>query len=653
MKNILFFFLTVIFISGFSELLPNPAAGDTISEYSMNEIIVLGDPGSPFKKIAIFELDTKSIRERDSRNPQLVLEYAPGIYFSRNSRNEYSFRLRGFEQRQISVFLDGIPISIPFDGMVDLSQLIGQGYSKMRISKGVSSILYGANSLGGTVDILSQVPGSREKWEACFEGSTQKRFYGHLQYSHHFHKLKYLLSFTQEKSPDFKLPENFQSQPNEDGDTRENSAYRKNSLNVRLQYNLNAAHQLGINFNLIDNWYNVPPQVFVSNPRFWRFPEWKKNIVSISSQNILTPSILIQSVLFYDSYYNHLESYDDDQYNSQAQRYAFSSFYDDYSVGGIIYPQFKIIKQGMTNGILSFKQDVHRQKTNQQSYQTYSAQIMGIGLEQEIPLSTRLKVCAGIDANYFRPITDYGEISQEPMLLFNGQVLLNHQASKSMNIYFLTGQKSRFPTLKELYSDRLGRNIPNPDLQEEHAWNFELGTQWTSQYSRFKFSLFYNRLNDLISEVQLPENLSQLQNTAQAEFKGAEFDGMITIFQIILQFNYTLLNAQNKSPERESNFLSYRPRHRMNSWLRWDVTSSLQLQADAAYTADQYYQNPASLEWEKLNDFSQFNSTLNYFYKSQFTVYIRINNIFDQLYYSEYGIPMPGREVTLGIKLQL
>lgn len=207
--------------------------------------------------------------------------------------------------------------------------------------------------------------------------------------------------------------------------------------------------------------------------------------------------------------------------------------------------------------------------------------------------------------------------------------------------------------MKELYSDRLGRNISNPGLQEEHAWNFELGTQWANQYSHFKFSIFYNRLNDLVSEVQLPENLMQLRNTAQAEFNGAECDGMVTIFQVNLQFNYTFLNAQNQSPGRESNFLSYRPKHRMNSWLRWEVISSLQLQADLSYTADQYYQNPASLEWEKLNDFSQINGTLNYFYKSQFTVYIRINNIFDQLYYSEYGIPMPGREVTLGIKLQL
>jgi iron complex outermembrane receptor protein len=653
MIHTLFIFLTVIFISGFTELLPDPAAGDTIPEYSMNEIIVLGDPGSPFKKIAVFELDVKTIQERDNRNPQLVLEYAPGIYFSRNSRNEYSFRLRGFEQRQISVFLDGIPISIPFDGMMDISQLIGQDYSKMRLSKGVSSILYGANSLGGTIDILSLSPGSSVKWKAGFEGSTHRRFYGHLQYSHHFHKLKYLLSFTQEKSPDFKLPENFQAHPNEDGDTRQNSAYRKNSLNVRLQYDLNTAHQLGINLDFIDNWYNVPPQVFATNPRFWRFPEWKKNIVSINSLNILSPSILLQSVLFYDSYYNHLESYDDNQYNSQIQRYAFSSFYDDYSLGGIIYPQFKFIKQGTTNGILSFKQDVHRQKTNQQSYQTYSAQLMGIGLEQEIPLSSRFKVFAGIDANYFRPITVNGATSQESMLLLNGQGLLNLQVSEGMNIFFLIGKKSRFPTLKELYSDRLGRNIPNPDLQEEHAWNFELGAQWANQYNRLKFSIFYNRLHNLITEVQFPQNFMQLQNTAQAEFKGAEFEGMITIFQFNLQFNYTFLNAQNQSPERESNFLSYRPKHRMNIWLRWDITSSLQLQADATYTADQYYQNPASLDWEELNDFSQFNSTLYYFYKNQFTIYIRINNLIDQLYYSECGIPMPGREVTMGIKLQL
>ena len=653
MKNNLFFLLTTIFFSGLTQVFPFPATLDTIPEYSMNEIIILGDPGSPFKKISISEIDAKTIRERDNRNPQLVLEYAPGIYFSRNTRNEYSFRLRGFEQRQISVFLDGIPISIPFDGTVDISQLIGEDYTKMRLSKGVSSILYGANSLGGTVDISTQTPGFNKRWGVCLEGSNQERFFGHLQFNHKIYKMKYSVSFTHERCPDFKLPENFQPQPNEDGDTRNNSAYRKNSLNFKFRYDINTSHQLGININFIDNWYNVPPQVFVSNPRFWRFPDWKKNIVSINSLNILSPSILLQSVVFYDSYYNHLDSYDNDNYNSQTQRYAFSSIYDDYSLGGIVYPQLKLIKQGTTNGIVSFKHDVHQQKNNQESYQKYSAQIMGIGLEQEIQLSSPFQVSVGMDANYFLPVSYNNEESREPILLFNGQTLLNYQLSADMNIFFLMGKKSRFPTLKELYSDRLGRNIPNPNLGEEHAWNLELGSQWFNHSSRVKFSFFYSQLNDLITEVQLPENVQQLQNTAQAEFKGVEIDGMINVLPCNLQLNYTFLDAQDRSPARESNYLSYRPKHRLNSWLRWDVTSSLQLQADATYTADQYYQNPASLEWEKLNDFSQFNSTVNYFYKSQFTLYLRISNIFDQLYYSEYGIPMPGREITLGLKLQL
>lgn len=651
MNNSLISILIVFAITGFTEAFPYPATTDTIPEFSMNEIIVMGDPWSSFKKISIFEIDAKTIQHRDNRNPQLVLEYAPGIYFSRNSRNEYSFRLRGFEQRQISVFLDGIPISIPFDGMVDVSQLIGQDYSKIRLSKGISSILYGANSLGGTVDILTRTPGSKKKWGAGLEGSNQKRFYGHLQFSHNIYKMKYSISFTQERSADFKLPESFQAQPNEDGGTRNNSAYRKNSLNFKFQYDINTAHQLGINLNFIDNWYNVPPQVFVSNPRFWRFPDWKKNIVSINSLNIINPSILVQSVVFYDSYFNHLESYDNDKYNSQTQRYSFSSIYDDYSLGGIIYPQLKLIKQGMTNGIFSFKQDVHRQKTNQESYQKYSAQIMGMGLEQDVQLTSRFNLSVGIDANYFVPITAYGEYSQEPNLLFNGQTLLSYQLSPGMNIFFLMGKKSRFPTLKELYSDRLGRNIPNPTLREEHSWNFELGSQWSNHSSRFRFSLFYNQLNDLITEVQLPENLKQLQNTAQAIFKGIETEGMIHVLSCNLQLNYTFLDAQDQSPSRKSNYLSYRPKHRLNSWLIWDVSPFLQLQAEANYTADQYYQNPASLEWEKLNDFSQFHCTLNYSQRDHFTIYLRVNNIFDQLYYSEYGIPMPGREVTLGLKL--
>lgn len=70
-----------------------------------------------------------------------------------------------------------------------------------------------------------------------------------------------------------------------------------------------------------------------------------------------------------------------------------------------------------------------------------------------------------------------------------------------------------------------------------------------------------------------------------------------------------------------------------------------------SYYANQYYQNPDNLRWEKLNNYSVLNGRGELNFTHHFSMYLRVNNLLDTFYYSEYGIPMPGREFLLGIRI--
>ncbi|WP_459865742.1 TonB-dependent receptor domain-containing protein [Endothiovibrio diazotrophicus] len=65
-------------------------------------------------------------------------------------------------------------------------------------------------------------------------------------------------------------------------------------------------------------------------------------------------------------------------------------------------------------------------------------------------------------------------------------------------------RKTRFPSIKDRYSYRLGSAIPNPDLEAERATTLEGG--WTHRFgrsARLDAALFYSDIKDLIQQVDL------------------------------------------------------------------------------------------------------------------------------------------------------
>ncbi|MCK5033629.1 MAG: TonB-dependent receptor [Calditrichia bacterium] len=652
------FFSFVIFLLSFISVfaqeslkIENP---DSLPLFRMSEIVVTGERIPVIESATIHEISTKQISNLDIKSVNDALAYSPGIYFSRTTKNENTFKLRGFEQRQVSVFLDGIPITVPYDGVIDISQISGDNLEQIRVSRGISSILYGANTLGGTVNIITANPVQNNQLNLRLEGSNHNRFFSSINFRGSFNKFRMSLSASYDKSDDYKLSESFTDLPNQSGSKRSNSDFEKKSVSLKLQYNLNTKNNLGLQFSAIDNKYNIPPNASVERPRYWQFPDWKKNIFSLNTESFISDNLILRSVWFYDNYYNQLKSYDDDTYSTQTRRYAFNSKYDDYSLGSILYPQFNLFSFGSTNSVLSFKKDVHREKsTGDNSFSEYAIATWTIGMEQDVLVSKNINSSVGWSVNYLQP-TKAAEIElREPITLVNGQLAVQYSLFPSVNLNFAAGNKSRFPTLKELYSERLSRNIANPELKPEYSFNTELGIQYTAENMNLQISLFSNQLTGLIANQQLENNIQQLQNTGKAFLRGFEINGENQIFNSSMFLNYTYLISKNESKNRTSKYLEYRPVHRLNLIWQKEIFTNFFAHLETSYTADQKYQNPDTIVWEDLNDFFTLNLKINYNLYEYANIYLRINNAFDKNYFSQYGIPMPGREFVTGVKLQI
>jgi iron complex outermembrane receptor protein len=104
-------------------------------------------------------LDRDEIQRRDTGlDTPMHLADLPGVYSYSDAGNGvgYSYlAIRGFPQRRISVLIDGVPLNDPQSNEVywiDHPDLLAST-SQVQVQRGVGSALYGAPSLGGSVNL--------------------------------------------------------------------------------------------------------------------------------------------------------------------------------------------------------------------------------------------------------------------------------------------------------------------------------------------------------------------------------------------------------------------------------------------------------------------------------------------------------------------
>lgn len=77
-----------------------------------------------------------------------------GVILTNGSRRAESWAfIRGFDARQVTLNIDGIPVYIPYDGNIDLNRFLVADMSQIVVSKGLGSLLYGPNNMGGSINL--------------------------------------------------------------------------------------------------------------------------------------------------------------------------------------------------------------------------------------------------------------------------------------------------------------------------------------------------------------------------------------------------------------------------------------------------------------------------------------------------------------------
>ena len=208
----------------------------------------------------------------------------------------------------------------------------------------------------------------------------------------------------------------------------------------------------------------------------------------------------------------------------------------------------------------------------------------------------------------------------------------------------------RFPSLADLYDVSKG----NPDLVAERSCTYEGGVEQKLPFSSMvSLTGFYATARNLIQNDQ---TISKNMNISSVRFKGFEIEAMTRfVKRLLLRASYSYLESEDGSLGKDQQ--QYTPRDKITLEGKYDFDFGLSPYVSLLYFGNQYFytkNNAPIVQKAKLNDYTLVNIKLSQrVVDNKVTLYLGVNNIFDENYETSYGFPQAGRFLYGGIEFRM
>lgn len=637
---------------------------DTIRVYKLGEIVSEGIKGGPkIQPTKIKEIKYYEIKKQDAVNFEDLNAIIPGGFIQTNSRGESLLYLRGAAERSIALFFDGMYFNIPWDNRVDLSMIPTDIIGNLKISTGANSVLYGANVMGGAVNITTT---ERDKdgigGNIGLQVGEGGRKYSTVKLEGKDGKFNYLgnLSFLTRDGLKAPKDDKFDLNLGQNQDLITNSYSERITAYVRGEYRLNDYDRIGISFNHINGEQGVIPENYPNGitKRFWKYPEWLRSIATVNGEFKLSEMISVKGAVWVDKFNQTIEDYSTIQFTDLNEK----QYDEDITTGLRLNFSANLSDNDKLNFAINGFNTTHTEEIDDlegnSDIKEYAQTTSSLGLEY--------KRIAGdwvftLGSSYDRfDINKAGVFTEAEGSSFDdiaAVVGATYKLNEELSLFANVSKKSRFPTLRESFSAALGKFVINPDLKPESGILTEVGIDYQGTDLDATLSLFANGYSDLISKASVPgDTLKRKQrvNIDEATIMGAEV--LVKYYltnDINLSGHFTYMNSKGTIDGVEQN-LEYKPE--IISFLQadWNIYSGLMLIAEADLIGNQYGISDVVEDLVPIDATTLFNLRLSYrtsYNDNLYTFFVRANNILDEARKDKISITAPGRMIYGGVNV--
>ena len=299
---------------------------------------------------------------------------------------------------------------------------------------------------------------------------------------------------------------------------------------------------------------------------------------------------------------------------------------------------------------LHAKNDNHSEHNEGEPVRYFADNTFSLGIEDVYKPDNKLSFIPGISYNLRKSLQAENYNSSDSTITnfpknqndaLNGQLATYYKISNSLNLSFNIAYKSRFATMKDRYSYRMGTAIPNPDLKSETALNMELASSIEiADKLNLRPELFYNHLYNTIQMVSnVQPGLSQMQNTGKAVFKGVDLSMVyqpVTVLNIYVTYSY----IQQKNISNPEILFTDVPNNKLFASVEYTIVKKIMINLFGEYDSRR---NNASDGTRVSPGYFLMNGQVTYSFIKILKAEFGVNNIFDKNYTIEEGYPQAGR----------
>lgn len=679
---------------------------DTLRSDTVYEIEPIGvravRPSATAAGVSAMVLRLDSIRIRPAPILEDVLRDIPLVQVRSNSRGEAQLALRGADERQVAILLDGVPLTLGWDHRTDLSVVPLTAARSITLVRGLSSILHGPNVLGGAIEIdLGGAGGARPEPLQVAAGLDQLGGYSVAAQTGAAAevaggRLLVRAGFGHRDREGFAEPAGLDARyPALVGaDVRANSHSSLSDAFVTARYGAAGAWLAATGTGYTAE-RGAPAELMEEGPRLWRYPEISRaiGILSGGTGPVETPagSGELTFSLGADGGRTRIEDFAlPPAAATESDAEAFFSELDETEasedltlsarlVGQHTVGAAALVRSALTYADISHDEVITTGLSSGSPVATpgsFRQRLWSLGAEVELPFSgVRLgplragRISGGVAWDGADTPETGGAGQGRTTTEWGGRVGISGTTrGAGLMLHAAASRRGRFPALREMYSTALGRFEPNHGLRPEILTAMEAG--FTTRRGALDMQVvgFHQELDHAIVRGAAPGGSTarfQRVNRDEIRSTGIELLGGYTAPRFSLETELTVQDVEaiiRDGPTTGPVRAEYEPEIAAGVGGTLALPLGLEGGGELEYMGRQYCAAPVNAEetYATLDPSTRADLQVARSFQlrsapaglGRLGVEVAVDNVADSAIYDQCGLPQPGRTVRLQVRLR-
>jgi len=594
------------------------------------EILVIGKSPKDVPLATVSTVVSTDIDKLKPRDISDVLKFIPGSMVTFGDKDTYTLKLRGIGANRIALLVDGVPVYEPYFSTFDLKTVSAGGIDTIQVTKGPSSVLYGPNTLGGLVNVITKRPTAEPSLSLTGSyGDKDTKSLG-LDGAYAWKRFALSAGALYQGSDGFFYPEPASGQL-----LRDNSDFERLNLNAKLYYTPSSPTEIMVSGGIYQSEYGMPPALFTQRARYWRFPKWDRSTLNAGGFTSLGGDAVLRFRAFYVNYVNTLDWFADPAMTELDS----ASTYDNSVYGGFALAEAPTGDRNTVKASLLYQKDVARiQDDAGLPWDRFDQGTVSAGVEDHFSLTDQWKIIGGLSLDHIDKF-----VPGDNNTSFNPLIGVKFTPNDDLDFHISFARKSRFPSMRSLYSLSSG----NPDLLAESGKSVEFAATWNGPVY-VTGSVFFNSFKNFIDSVRLPDGTRLYFNVGEAHINGFEVQVQKATRLLAVTANYTYLDHRNDSDDRP---LDAQPKHNLNFDASVMPGKGFRAGVFGLLGSGAWWWDSSSSEVLTIPSFFSLDAIASYAFSGRYEIFARLGNVFDHYFYTEPGFPWRGRCFELGVRI--